>query len=71
MMKGDVTDAVRRLEKESGAKVKFIHVVRNPFDNIATMTLQHSKIKAREGDHEVKVLRKRTNFFVKVNLKGQ
>ena len=60
MLKDDATDAVRRLEKESGAKVKFIHVVRNPFDNIATMTLQHKEIKARGGDHEVKVLRELT-----------
>ena len=57
MLKDDATDAVRRLEKESGAKVKFIHVVRNPFDNIATMTLRDGQIKARDGDHEVKVLR--------------
>ena len=55
MLKDDATDAVRRLEKESGAKVKFIHVVRNPFDNIATMTLRDGQ--ARDGDHEVKVLR--------------
>ena len=60
MLKEDAEDAVRRLEKESGAKVKFIHVVRNPFDNIATMTLQHREIKGREGDHEVKVLRELT-----------
>jgi len=46
---------VQLLEETSGAKVKFVHVVRNPFDNIATMVLQHKDIKARYGDHEVKV----------------
>ena len=56
-MKADAIDAVHRLEKASGAKVKFVHVVRNPFDNIATMTLQHRNIKARGGQHETKVLR--------------
>ena len=63
MMNNDATDAVRRLEKESGAKVKFIHVVRNPFDNIATMTLQHRKIKGREGEHEIKVSVREIKIF--------
>ena len=48
-------DAVHLLEKASGAQVKFVHVVRNPFDNIATMTLQHRQIKGRDGTHETKV----------------
>ena len=55
MLNDDAIDAVRLLEKTAAAKVKFIHVVRNPFDNIATMVLQHGKIKQREGSHEVKV----------------
>ncbi|CAH3148768.1 unnamed protein product [Pocillopora meandrina] len=55
MLNDDAIDAVRLLEKTAAAKVKFIHVVRNPFDNIATMVLQHRKIKQREGSHEVKV----------------
>lgn len=54
-MKPDSIDAVRRLEKETGTNVKFIHVIRNPFDNIATMVLQHRQIKGRDGEHEVKV----------------
>ncbi|RMX56699.1 hypothetical protein pdam_00015766 [Pocillopora damicornis] len=55
MLNDDAIDAVRLLEKTAAAKVKFIHVVRNPFDNIATMVLQHGKIKQREGSHEVKL----------------
>ena len=55
-MKDDAIDAVHLLEKASGVKVKFVHVVRNPFDNIATMTLRHKNIKARGGQHETKVL---------------
>ena len=57
MTKDGAIDAVHLLEKASGAKVKFIHVVRNPFDNIATMTLRHRDVKARGGQHETKVLR--------------
>ena len=55
MKKDGAVDAVHLLEQTAGAKVKFIHVVRNPFDNIATMVLQHRKIKARYGGHNVKV----------------
>ena len=55
-MKDDAIDAVHLLEKASGAKVKFVHVVRNPFDNIATMTLRHKDIRARGGQHKRKVL---------------
>ena len=52
----NVPDAVHLLEKTTGAKVRFIHVVRNPFDNIATMVLRNNKVKARYGGHELKVL---------------
>ena len=48
-------DAVHLLENTAGAKVKFVHIVRNPFDNIATMVLEHKGIKARFGEHKVKV----------------
>ena len=48
-------EAVHLLEKSAGAKVKFVHVVRNPFDNIATMVLRKRTIKERYGDHELKV----------------
>ena len=43
------------LEKTAGAKVKFVHVVRNPFDNIATMVLRIRTIKERYGEHTLKV----------------
>ncbi|XP_078344361.1 uncharacterized protein LOC144629975 [Oculina patagonica] len=55
MKKDGAVNAVRLLEKTAGAKVKFIHVVRNPFDNIATMVLQHRNVKERYGEHKVKV----------------
>ena len=55
-MEDNSIDAVHLLEEASGAKVKFVHVVRNPFDNIATMTLRHKDITARRGQHKTKVL---------------
>jgi len=54
MHKHGAFDAVRLLEKTAGARVKFIHVVRNPFDNIATMVLQRLRAR-REKDRGVKV----------------
>ena len=55
MNRGNSADAVKLLEKTAGAKVKFVHVVRNPFDNIATMVLEHRNVKARYGEHKIKV----------------
>jgi len=68
MNRKNSVDAVHILEKTAGAKVKFVHVVRNPFDNIATMVLEHKNIKARHGEHRVKVnapeeLERKTNFY--------
>ena len=54
MNRGNSADAVKLLEKTAGAKVKFVHVVRNPFDNIATMVLQRLRAR-REKDRSVKV----------------
>jgi len=54
MHKYGAFDAVHLLEKTAEAKVKFIHVVRNPFDNIATMVLQRLRAR-REKDRSVKV----------------
>ena len=51
----NAVDAVHLLEKTAGAKVKFVHVVRNPFDNIATMVLRIRTIKERYGEHTLKV----------------
>jgi len=55
MREDDALDAVHYLEEASSAEVKFIHVVRNPFDNIATMTLEQEGIRKRDGRHETKV----------------
>ena len=55
MKRRNAVVSVQLLEKKAGAKVKFVHVVRNPFDNIATMVLNHKNINARFGDHKVKV----------------
>lgn len=55
MSRKNAVAAVHLVEKTAGVKVKFVHVVRNPFDNIATMVLNHKDIKARHGDHTVRV----------------
>ena len=55
MKRRNSVDAVHLLEKTTGAKVKFVHVVRNPFDNIATMVLQDKSIMARYEEHNLKV----------------
>ena len=55
MLQDDAIDALHLLEKASNAKVKFVHVVRNPFDNLATMTLEHSTVRKRNGKHDSKV----------------
>ena len=55
MNRANGIEAVHLLAKMSGAKVKFVHVVRNPFDNIATMVLQIRTIKKRYGEHTLKV----------------
>jgi hypothetical protein len=55
MKRMNAVDAVHLLEKTAGAKVKFVHVVRNPFDNIATMVLRNRNVKARYGEHKAKV----------------
>ena len=58
MKRRNAVDAVHLLEKTAGAKVKFVHVVRNPFDNIATMVLQDRRIMARYEGHNLKVRQK-------------
>ena len=55
MKRRSQVDAVHLLEKAADAKVKFVHVVRNPFDNIATKVLEHNNIKARYRKQKVKV----------------
>ena len=55
MKREGAIEAVHLLEKTAGAKVKFVHVVRNPFDNIATMVMRKRDIKERYGEHKIKV----------------
>lgn len=54
-MKDDAVESVHHLEKVSVAKVKFVHVIRNPFDNLATMTLEEASVRKRDGEHKTKV----------------
>ena len=43
------------MKERLGVKVKFLHVIRNPFDNIATFVLRHRAVNARKRDHKIKV----------------
>ena len=46
---------LRDLERKLGTKLKFIHVVRNPFDNIATLALRKAKLKKNEVQDNLEV----------------
>lgn len=45
-------EALKRLEQKLG--IQFIHVIRNPFDNIATMTQRRAEEK-KKGQEKLKV----------------
>lgn len=47
----DGIESLKKLEIKLGVQIKFIHETRNPFDNIATMTLRriHAKNKGQES----------------------
>lgn len=47
-------EALNRLQQKLGIQLKFIHVIRNPFDNIATMTLRRAEEK-KKGQESLKV----------------
>ena len=64
------TDAVYEMEEKLGVKVKFIHVVRNPFDNIATFVLRHRDIQARNADPNIKVPYLNDALSLVTNLMG-
>lgn len=49
------TRAIYEMKEKLGVNIKFIHVVRNPFDNIATFVLRHKDIQARTADPNVKI----------------
>lgn len=47
-------DSIKKLEQKLGVQVKFIHVIRNPFDNIATMALRRAN-ERKKGQEILKV----------------
>lgn len=47
--------SLRKLEDSLGVQLKFIHVIRNPFDNIATMALRIAKLKKNKLQDDLKV----------------
>lgn len=40
LVKSENMGALKELQKHLGISIKFLHVVRNPYDNIATMLLR-------------------------------
>ena len=50
-----ILSVVHDTEKKYGVKVKFIHIIRNPFDIVSTITLRNTKLGSRFGDHAQKV----------------
>lgn len=48
-------DSLRKLEDKLGVQLKFIHVIRNPFDNIATMALRIANLKKNKRQDDLKV----------------
>jgi len=48
-------DSLGKLEDKLGVQLKFIHVIRNPFDNIATMALRIANLKQNERQDDLKV----------------
>ena len=48
-----VTGVIDEIEKQYRVKTKFIHLIRNPFDIISTITLRHNN--RRFGNHSDKV----------------
>ena len=47
--------ALKELQQHLGISIKFIHVIRNPFDNIATMLLR-TLHKRQDADFGEKVI---------------
>ena len=56
-----IRSVVDDIEKKYGVTVKFIHIIRNPFDIVSTITLRNAELGSRFGDHTEKV-RKRDRF---------
>ena len=57
-----ITSVVDDIEKKYGVQVKFIHIIRNPFDIVSTITLRNTKLGSRFGDHAEKVRKRDPNF---------
>ena len=55
-------DSLRKLEEELGVQVKFIHVIRNPFDNIATMALRLAELKKNKAQAKLSLKIFREHF---------
>lgn len=59
LMKSENMKALKQLQQVLGIPFKFIHVVRNPYDNIATMLLR-ALHKRPDADFGEKVTRRFT-----------
>ena len=57
LLQSEGREHLRNLERKLGTKLKFIHVVRNPFDNIATLALRKAKLKKNEVQDNLEVSR--------------
>lgn len=55
MLESDGREHLRNLERKLGTTLKFIHVVRNPFDNIATLALRRAKVKKNKVQDNLEV----------------
>ena len=55
LLQSEGREHLRDLERKLGTKLKFIHVVRNPFDNIATLALRKAKLKRNEVQDNLEV----------------
>ena len=47
--------SVKQLESKLGVQLKFLHVIRNPFDNIATMALRLAHLKKNSAQDKLQV----------------
>ena len=45
LLQSEGRENLRDLERKLGTELKFIHVLRNTFDNIATLALRKAKVK--------------------------
>lgn len=45
---------LKQIEDDYNVKAKFIHVIRNPFDNIATIAMRLLGLRTGEQTHKVR-----------------